>query len=217
MATLTHRPELATEPVGDLSPTGLPGDTRAELNKIEQQMHAIVAPLTQIHSLPMAEEQAVLVAPGYAYLVMQWGQTWLRKFSSLPEVTARSPLFDDIGRSDMVSEDIKEKLYGALESSMGYFGWIHRSYENLDTDEKRRVTEVLEQVGLDVAAAEAALLAVGMVIKGMPGSTPMAIPALAEFVDRCWTEVEDALMSLARYDDESGAVSLGEVRAELGL
>lgn len=217
MATLTYRPELAIGPVGDSSLTGSPENTRIELNEIEQQMHALVAPLTQVYSLPAAEEQAVLVAPGYIYLVMQWGQTWLRSHGSLPEADNRSPLFDDIGRSDMVSEDIKEKLYGALESSMGYFGWIRQSYENLAPDEKRRVTEVLEQVGLDVAAAEAALLAIGMTIKRMPGSTLQAIPVLAEFVDRCWTEVEDALMSLAEYGDEGGTIPLSEVKAELGL
>ena len=217
MATLTYRPDPAAEFTNESLPAGSTENMQAELSQIEQQMHALVAPLTQVHTLPMAEEQAVLVAPGYMYLVMQWGQTWLRGHGSLPEVSSRSPLFDDIQDSDMVAEDVRQKLFGALESSMGYFNWIHRSYEDLAAEEKRRVTEVLEQIGLDVAAAEAALLAVGMVIKGMPGSTPMAIPALAEFVDRCWTEVEDALMSLAEYDDDGDTVPLSEVRADLGL
>lgn len=218
MATLTYRPELATDLVSDSSPAGLAESKRTELSQIEQQMHALVAPLTKVHSMPMAEEQALLVAPGYLYLVMEWGRTWLRSHGSLPEADNRSPLLEDLRSSDMVSEDVRQKLFGALESSMGYFGWIHRRYENLTADEKRRVNEVLEQVGLNVAAAEAALLAIGMTIKKMPGSTPQAIPVLAEFVDRCWTEVEDAFMSLAGYgDDEGGTVPLSEVRAELGL
>ena len=218
MTTLTLRPELATEPADYSSPSGLAEDTRAELNQIEQQMHTLVAPLTRVHALPVAEEEAVLVASGYIYLAMQWGQTWLRSHDSLPEVSNRGPMFADIQSSGMVSEDVRQKLFGALESSVGYFSWIRHGYESLAAEEQQRVTDVLEQVGLDVAAAEAALLAIGMVIKGMPGSTPMAIPVLAELIDRCWTEVEDALMSLATYDDdEGGTVPLSEVRANLGL
>ena len=218
MTTLTLRPELAAELTDYSSPSGSAEDTRAELNQIEQQMHTLVAPLTRVRALPVAEEEAVLVAPGYIYLVMQWGQTWLRTHDSLPEVNTRSPIFADIQRSDMISEDVRHKLFGALESSMGYFDWIRRSYKSLAAEEHQRVTEVLEQVGLDVAVAEAALLAIGMVIKGMPGSTAMAIPVLAELVDRCWTEVEDALMSLTEYGDDNGdTVPLSEVKAQLGL
>ena len=100
---------------------------------------------------------------------------------------------------------------------MAYFEWIGRNYMNLLVEEKQRATEVLEQVGHDIAGAEAARLAIGLTIKGMPGSNRQAIPVLAELVDRCWTEVEDALMSLAEYGDEGSTVPLGEVKADLGL
>ena len=217
MTLLAYRPELATALADDSGPSGVSQAVRDELRRIEQEMRTLVAPLTQVHSLSAAEVQAASIAPGYVDLVMRWGQTWLLDHESVPVVNSRSPLFDDIHRSDMIPEDIKETLYGVLESSMAYFEWIGRSYTNLLVEEKQRATEVLEAVGYDIAGAEAALLAIGLTIKGMPGSDSQAIEVLAELVDRCWTEVEDALMSLAEYDDAGETIPLSEVKAELGL
>ena len=217
MTLLAYRPVLTTSLVEDSDSSDPSQGPPDELSRIEQEMRALVLPLTQVQSLSAVEVQAASLAPAYVDLAMQWVQTWLQDHPSVPDVNTRSPIFDDIRRSDMIPEDTKETLYGALESSMAYFGWIGQNYTTLVIEERQHATEVLEQVGYDIACAEAALLAIGLTIKRMPGSDPQAIPALAELVDRCWTEVEDALMSLAEYGDDDETVPLSEVKAELGL
>ena len=218
MTLLAYRPELAIALADDSHPSDLAQDVRVELKRIEEEMRALVAPLAQVRPLPATEIMAASVAPAYIELAMQWGRTRLQDHESAPEENTRSPLFEDIRRSDMIPEDTKATLYGALESSMAYFAWIGRNYTTLMVEERQYATEALEQVGYDIAAAEAALLAIGLTIKGMPGADSQAIPALAELVDRCWTEVEDVFLSLAEDDEDDGeTVPLSEVKAQLGL
>ena len=218
MTLLAYRPELAIALADDSGPSGVSQAVRDELRRIENAMRNLVALLTQVQSLSAAEVLAASIAPAYIELATQWGRTRLQDRESVPEANTRNPLFEDIHRSDMIPEDTKETLYGALESSVAYFAWIHRNYATLMVEERQHVTEVLEQVGYDIAGVEATLVAVGLTIKGVPGSDPQAIPPLAELVDRCWTEVEDVFLSLAKHeDDDGGTVPLSEVKAELGL
>ena len=217
MTMLGYRPELAIA-LADESPSAdLADNTRDELSRIAQQMRALVTPLTRVRSLTAATEQAASIAPEYINLAMQWGQARLQDHGSAPEVATRSPMFDDIHRSEMIPEDIKENLYGALESSMAYFSWLTQNYKNLVGGEMPHAAAAIEKVGYVTAGAEAALLAIGLTLRGTPESAPQAIPVLAELADRCWTEVEDVFLSLAEYDDDGETVPLSEVKAELGL
>jgi len=221
VTTLTHRPEPSTALAEDPHPSGL-SQGSDELTHLKQEMRALVFPLAQVRSKAAAVEQAATIAPGYIGLAMQWEQarlqdSWPQGYESEADTNARSPLFDDILGSDMVSEDTKEKLCAALESSMAYFNWIRRGYENLAREEAQRVAVDLERVGPAIAGAEAAFLAIGLTLKGTPGSAPAAVPVLAELVDRIWTEVEDVFLSHVQYDEEGETIPLSQVKAELGL
>ena len=217
MTLLAYRPELGVTLAEGSRSGRLPRGPGDELLRLEQELRTLVIPLTQVRSLPAAAEQAGTIAPAYIDLAIQWGKTQWQVHGSASSTHTRSPLFDDIRRSGMVSEEAMEQLHGALESSVAYFDWITKSYETLSGEEKQRATAALEGVGDVVAGAEAALLALGLAVRGFPGSAPQAVPVLAELVDQCWTAVEDTLMSLTEYGDEGGTIPLSEVKAELGL
>ena len=110
MTLLAYRPELAIALEDDSDQSGLSQDVRAELKRIEEEMRTLVAPLTQVRSLSATEVLTASIAPAYIELAMQWGRTRLQDREFVPGANTRSPLFEDIHRSDMIPEDIKENL-----------------------------------------------------------------------------------------------------------
>ena len=215
MTLLTCRPELALALSDEPPMNGSADEGRDEFSRIAQRMRALVASLSRVHSLSAA--QAARVAPEYVGLAMQWAEARRQHPELAPETDAGSPLFDLFDQSDMIPGATRERLYGALKSSTAYFDWLTRNYDSIAGGEMPHTADVVDRAGYAIAGAEAAFLAIGLILKGVSGSAFDALPILAELVDRIWTEVEDAFMSLAEYDNESGAVPLSEVKAELGL
>ncbi len=178
----------------------------------------VLRPLTQVRSLAAAERLILNAGPDYRALATQCAD--LQSNIDAPGPAARfvDPFANIIRESTLISEDAKEQLYGVLESSAAYMDWFHRSITNgTGEDEQRAFTAIIQQVADHVERAGMALTAIGVVLAGHAGSTPEAIPTLAELADRCWTEVEDVFLGLAEYDDDGETVPLAEVKAELGL
>ena len=217
MTLLDYRPELAIARVDDSSSKALPPSTRDTLRDLHEQITALVVPLTRVQLLSEAERLASLAAPDYIALATQRAQLLSADAPRLG-TDAVSPLTDSIRESALMSNDIKEQLYGALESFAAYVDWFHRNNANTASEDKQRtVTAIVQHVQDYVAQAGMALSALKLVLSENSRSTSESIPVLAELVDRCWTEVEDVFLSLAKHDDEGGTVPLSEVKAELGL
>lgn len=219
MTLLAYRPELAIALADESAPSGLSQSVRDELKHIRQQIVALVVPLGGVRSLSTAERLVSLATPAYAKLSKQVTEVLSRSGGAKPATQALRPLNDSIGESILVPEDVKEQLQGVLESVGAYMDWFRRNFaEATDESKQRALMPLVEQVHDHLTRTEVAFIAISLVLDETPGSAPEAIPILAEFVDRCWTEVEDAFMSLAEYgDDEGGATPLSEVKAELGL
>ena len=218
MTLLAYRPDLAIALADESPSSGLADDTRDELSRIAQQIVTLVAPLKGVRSLSTAERLVSLAVPDYALLAKQVMQVLSR--SDAFESARRMPrsLNDSIRESTLVSEDVKEQLQGVLESMGAYMDWFRRDYA-WETNEgrQRALSPLVNEVNDHLTRVEVAFTAISLVLHEPPDSTADAIPILAELVDRCWTEVEDALMSLAEYDDTGETIPLSEVKAELGL
>ena len=217
MATLAYPPELVIA-FGDSLPSDLSEDVRDKRKRIVEQIEMVLRPLTQVRSLAAAERLILNAGPDYRALATQCAD--LQSNIDAPGPAARfvDPFANIIRESTLISEDAKEQLYGALESSAAYIDWFHRSVANaIGEDEQRAFAAIIQQVVDHLERAGMALTAIGLILKEPPDSTPKAIPILAELADRCWTEVEEVFLGLAAYDDDGETVPLAEVKAELGL
>ena len=218
MTTLTYRPELTIALADDSSLGGLSADARDELKRISQQIVTLIVPLTRVSSSTEAENLVTRAVPSYTGLARQLQQLLSRPDAAALKRRPFRPLADSIRESTMVPVQVKEDLQGVLESVDAYMNWFRRRYGG-ETDEAKQddFTPLVQQVVGPLTRVEVALMAICLALDEDTDSTADAIPTLAEFADRCWTEVEDLFLSLATYDDEGGTVPLSEVRANLGL
>ncbi len=218
MTILAYPPELVIA-FGDSLPSNLSEDARDERKRIVEQIATLLRPLIQVRSVAAAERLILDAAPDYRALATQCAD--LRPNIDAPEPAASfvDPFANIIRESTLVSEDAKQQLYGALQSTAAYIDWFYRSItKGTGEGEQRAFTATIQQVTNHVQRAGIALTAIGLVLAGDSGSTPEAIPTLAELADRCWTEVEDVFLGLGEYGDDGGeTIPLSEVRAELGL
>ena len=218
MTTLAYTPKLAAALADGSLSAGLSDAKLDTLKRIHEQITALIVPLTSVQSLPVAEELAASLAPEYAKLVVHWSQTLPVADALKLNTDEESPLIGRVGESGLLSNAAKEQLHGALESSKAYFDWFSRvSLHSVAKEQEDAIAAIVVEVRDRVAQAEMAFIAVGLILEGTPGSTPQAIPILAELADRCWTEVEDVFLGLTEYDNGGEIVSLDDVKAELGL
>ena len=217
MATLTYRPELATALADDSHSSGLPQSARDEYKRIHEQTIDLVTPLAQVQSFAEALRLASLATPDYIALAT-------RRVGLLSDDEALrggtevvGPLIDSVRESSLMPDAVKEQWYGALESFAAYINWFWRNYPAVNGDREHAVTAMVQHTQDDVARAGMTFDALVLILNSKLGSTPEAIPILAELADRCWAEIEDAFLRLAEHDDEGGTVPLSEVKEQLGL
>ena len=218
MTMLAYTPKLAAALADGSLSAGLSDAKLDTLKRIHEQITVLTVPLTNVQSLPVAEELAASLAPEYARLVILWSQVLPPADALELNTDEESPLIDRVRESGLLSNATKEQLYGALESSRAFFDWFSRvSGHSVAKEQEDAVAAIVEEVRGRVAQAEMAFIAVGLILERIPDSTPEAIPILSELADRCWTEVEDVFLGLAEYDYDGETVPLAEVKAELGL
>ena len=218
MTLLAYRPDLAIALADELLARGLSEDARQKLTRIHEQTIALVTPLAQVRSLTEADNLTSLATSDYIALAAS--RVGLRSdVDVLREGTnVVSPLIESVRESSLMSEEIKEQWYGALESFAAYVDWFWTNYADAaDEDRQSAVTAMVQHTQRHMARAGMAFDALVLILNSTLGSTPDALPILAELADRCWTEVEDYFLSLAEYDDKGGTVPLSEVKTELGL
>ena len=218
MTLLAYRPDLAIALADELLARGLSEDARQKLTRIHEQTIALVTPLAQVRSLTEADNLTSLATSDYIALAAS--RVGLRSdVDVLREGTnVVSPLIESVRESSLMSEEIKEQWYGALESFAAYVDWFWTNYADAADEERQSaVTAMVQHTQRHMARAGMAFDALVLVLNRKLGYTPDALPILAELADRCWTEVEDYFLSLAEYDDDGGTVPLSEVKTELGL
>ena len=215
-----HRPEIATAVVDGSLGLGLPDAALDSLRRINDEIEALIAPLTQVTSLAEAAKLSEASEDAYRRLGEEWVTT-LQKLDVAPAdyAVAEKKHGPVVQRFALPDDGENEKWQGVLDSEEGYVSWVERQLIEGLSDATRQKDEKMakETRGpfLRYLLAKRALVAT---LAADPGSFPQTISALAEYADMCMTEVEDVFLAHADYGDDDGeTVSYEEVRARLGL
>ena len=218
---LDYRPEVAEALADGSLVVGLSQDTLDSLQRINEAIEALVAPLTRVESLSEAEALAANSESEYLRLAEEWSALLVDSDFSMPDASEVDSTLYDL---HLPNVDDQEQWLGTLQSAHAYLEWAKELDRRLDSTEKISQQELLR---LDAFFSVLhgpwgryvmTRLAMRLVLANSPSSSPHAIPFLTRLADLCMTEVEDMFLAEADYGEDDGqTVLLADVRADLGL